>query len=164
VDQLLALLGRQTVLAPPAVEVGLGHPVTQRFRGNAQVFGRDAYLAAALTNQPHDLSTELGRVLRGKLLRHSGPPCGTRGPKGQGVHVTGSTPAQERGQTRPGINGKIVKALELTVPPLAEQNEIVRLVDTLLAEADSIEQRLGLVAARIGKVTMRSLTRSLPKI
>ena len=70
------LVGRQTVLAPPAVEVGLRHPVTQRFRGNTQVFGRDAYLAAAFTNQTHGLSTELGRVLGGELPGHSGPPCG----------------------------------------------------------------------------------------
>jgi type I restriction enzyme, S subunit len=61
--------------------------------------------------------------------------------------------AQERGQTRPGINGKIVKALELAIPPVAEQEEIVRVVGTLLPQADSIEQRLRLVVNRLGAVS-----------
>ena len=51
--------------------------------------------------------------------------------------------AQERGQTRPGINGRIVKALELTVPPLPEQEEIISRVDSLLGHAEELEGRIG---------------------
>jgi type I restriction enzyme S subunit len=43
--------------------------------------------------------------------------------------------ANIRGQTRPGINGEILKALFVPLPPLEEQHEIVRLIDA--AEAAS---------------------------
>lgn len=43
--------------------------------------------------------------------------------------------ANIRGQTRPGINGEILKALFVPLPPLEEQREIVRLIDA--AEAAS---------------------------
>lgn len=37
--------------------------------------------------------------------------------------------AEIRGQTRPGINGKIIKGLFIPVPPISEQQEILRLVN-----------------------------------
>ena len=47
---------------------------------------------AAVADQTDGLSPELRRVLGCELVGHGGPPCGTRGPKCQGVHQTGSTP------------------------------------------------------------------------
>jgi type I restriction enzyme S subunit len=46
------------------------------------------------------------------------------------------------GQTRPGINGKILKAIAIPTPPISEQAEIVRRVDVLFKLADTIEKRV----------------------
>jgi hypothetical protein len=53
-----------------------------------------------------------------------------------------------RGQTRPGINGVILKSLQARVPPLDEQREIIRRVDTLFALADGIEAHVRAAAVR----------------
>lgn len=49
------------------------------------------------------------------------------------------------------------RRLPVPVPPLAEQEEIVRLVGALLAQADSIEQRLSGIATRVGKASRVAL-------
>jgi type I restriction enzyme S subunit len=54
---------------------------------------------------------------------------------------------QTRGQTRPGINGQILKALVVPLPPVDEQREIVRRVEALFALADAVERRVA--AARV---------------
>jgi type I restriction enzyme, S subunit len=68
--------------------------------------------------------------------------------------------ANIRGQTRPGINGQILKALELRLPPLTEQREIVRRVDALLTLAGSIEQRLSAASTRTNDLTQSSLAKA----
>jgi type I restriction enzyme S subunit len=67
--------------------------------------------------------------------------------------------AEERGQTRPGINGKIVKALELTVPPLAEQDEIVKRVDILLSHALELESRMSRAESALSLITRAILAK-----
>jgi len=57
--------------------------------------------------------------------------------------------SETRGQTRPGINGQIVKNLVIAVPPIEEQREIVRRVDELLALADSLKQRIEAGSERV---------------
>jgi type I restriction enzyme S subunit len=54
---------------------------------------------------------------------------------------------------QPHLYIRDLRRLPVPVPPLAEQEEIVRVVDTLLAQADSIEQRLRLVATHLDKVS-----------
>jgi type I restriction enzyme, S subunit len=49
---------------------------------------------------------------------------------------------QTRGQTRPGINGQIVKGLVIAVPPVDEQREIIARVDALLSGADGLIIRI----------------------
>jgi type I restriction enzyme S subunit len=56
---------------------------------------------------------------------------------------------QSRGQTRPGINGQIVKGLVIAVPPLDEQREIVKRVDQLLALADGLHKKIDSASDRI---------------
>jgi len=60
---------------------------------------------------------------------------------------------QTRGQTRPGINGQILKSLIVPVPPIAEQREIVRRVEALLKLADAIEKRVAAAMLRTEKLT-----------
>lgn len=50
------------------------------------------------------------------------------------------------GATRPRINTSQLKAIEIPLPPLTEQDEIVRRVDKLFAIADSIEERYIIVS------------------
>lgn len=58
--------------------------------------------------------------------------------------LTGATAALEhmganvRGQTRPGLNGEIVKAVPLPIPPLSEQLEILRRIDAAFAWIDRL--------------------------
>jgi type I restriction enzyme S subunit len=60
---------------------------------------------------------------------------------------------QLRGQTRPGINGEILKSLVVPVPPLEEQREIVRRVDSLLELADGVENRVQAASFTAERVT-----------
>ena len=53
---------------------------------------------------------------------------------------------QTRGQTRPGINGQIVKGLQIPVPSLAEQREIVVRVERLMKVADQARERMSATA------------------
>jgi type I restriction enzyme S subunit len=63
------------------------------------------------------------------------------------------TRAVGRGGNQPALNGQKVRELSIPVPPLAEQEEIVRRIDRLLAQAESIQQRLRLVAIQLDKVS-----------
>jgi len=53
---------------------------------------------------------------------------------------------QTRGQTRPGINGQIVKGLQIPLPSLAEQREIVVRVKRLMKMADQARERMNSTA------------------
>ncbi len=64
---------------------------------------------------------------------------------------------QTRGQTRPGINGGIVKALIIPVPPLDEQEEIVRRTDALLVAADRLAAHLDQVRNVLDRVSPATL-------
>jgi type I restriction enzyme, S subunit len=59
------------------------------------------------------------------------------------------TRAVGRGGNQPALNGQKVRELSIPVPPLEEQEAIVSRVDALLAQADSIEGHLRLVAAHL---------------
>jgi type I restriction enzyme, S subunit len=45
---------------------------------------------------------------------------------------------QTRGQTRPGLNGTIIKGLVIPIPPLEEQREVIGLVDSRLSLIDNL--------------------------
>ncbi len=58
------------------------------------------------------------------------------------------------------INSDEVRALELALPPLAEQQEIVRRVVALFTTADAIEARYRTAKAHVGKLTQAMLARA----
>lgn len=67
---------------------------------------------------------------------------------------------QTRGQTRPGINGQIVKGLVMSMPPLEEQFEIVRRVDQLLCHADGIALRIEAANRRVERSSQAFLAKA----
>ncbi len=67
---------------------------------------------------------------------------------------------QIRGQTRPGINGQILKGLHVCTPSLSEQQEIIRCVDMLLGSADTIATRVMQATRRADKLTQSTLART----
>jgi type I restriction enzyme S subunit len=68
--------------------------------------------------------------------------------------------SQIRGQTRPGINGRILKRVAVPIPPLIEQNEIIRRVKALFNLTEIIEKRVVIAAARTEKVTQAILSKA----
>ncbi|OEU43016.1 hypothetical protein BGV40_06535 [Methanosarcina sp. Ant1] len=67
---------------------------------------------------------------------------------------------QIRGQTRPGINGKILKATSIPLPPLPEQQEIVKRIDALFAFADSIEAKVKAAREKTEKLRQSILAKA----
>lgn len=67
---------------------------------------------------------------------------------------------QVRGQTRPGINGEILKSLPIRCPPLEEQLEIVRRVDALFKYAEKIEARIEAARGRADKIGQTVLAKA----
>jgi type I restriction enzyme, S subunit len=65
-----------------------------------------------------------------------------------------------QGVTRPGINGAILKRINIPLPPIAEQNEIVRRVEELFALADRIEARYQKAKAQVDKLTQSILAKA----
>jgi type I restriction enzyme S subunit len=55
---------------------------------------------------------------------------------------------QVRGVTRPGYNTELLESIDLPLPPISEQEEIVRRVNALFAVADQIETALSTAARR----------------
>jgi type I restriction enzyme, S subunit len=68
--------------------------------------------------------------------------------------------AQTRGQTRPGINGQIVKGLVIAVPPIDEQREIVARIDHLLALAHGIRDRVEDASRRVDRSAQAVLAKA----
>ena len=66
----------------------------------------------------------------------------------------------EKGVAYTGINIEDLKRLPLPVPPLAEQREIVRLVEKLFALADAIERRVSAATARAERLTQAILAKA----
>jgi type I restriction enzyme S subunit len=65
-----------------------------------------------------------------------------------------------RGGNYPALNGAIVRALLIPVPPIAEQREIVRRAEALLGVADAIAERATAAIARTEKVTQGILAKA----
>jgi type I restriction enzyme S subunit len=65
-----------------------------------------------------------------------------------------------QGATRPGINGKILKEIKIPLPPLTEQQEIVRRVEALFKTADRIEERYRKAKTFIDKLTQSILAKA----
>jgi len=58
------------------------------------------------------------------------------------------------------LNCQRVREIPLSLPPLSEQQEIVRRVDALFALADTIEQRVAAAGARAERLTQAILTKA----
>lgn len=56
------------------------------------------------------------------------------------------------GVGKPGLNLQNIKDVEIALPPLSEQKEIVRQVDALFAVADSMEARYHKAKASVDKL------------
>lgn len=64
------------------------------------------------------------------------------------------------GQTKPGLNLEQVKSIRLALPPRAEQEEIVRRVDALLATVARIERRVAAAKVRTDRLAQAILTKA----
>jgi type I restriction enzyme, S subunit len=67
---------------------------------------------------------------------------------------------QTRGQTRPGINGQIVKGLQIPLPSLAEQREIVVRLERLMKMADQAHERMSAAARCVERSSRAVLARA----
>jgi type I restriction enzyme, S subunit len=65
------------------------------------------------------------------------------------------------GATRMRIDISMFKSIPVSMPPRDEQNEIVRLVDRLVAFADQVEQQVKNAQARVDKLTQSILAKAL---
>lgn len=65
-----------------------------------------------------------------------------------------------RGVTRPGYNTELLESIHLPLPPLAEQDEIIRRVDGMFALADTIDRRLGAATARAERLPQSILSKA----
>ncbi|MDG6249442.1 restriction endonuclease subunit S [Methanocalculus sp.] len=80
--------------------------------------------------------------------------------------LRGAIPVQQqiqnqiRGQTRPGINGTILKSIAIPLPPIPEQDEIVHRADALFALADQIEARVATAKERTETLRQSILTQA----
>src|SRR5262249_34119304 len=68
--------------------------------------------------------------------------------------------AQIIGQTRPGINGRILRRIRVPVPPLAEQYEVLLGANALFRWADAIGNRVATATARANKLTQAILAKA----
>lgn len=84
------------------------------------------------------------------------------------IHVWLTSPQHGRkvlldnayGAGKPGLNLDNIKEVPIALPPLAEQTEIVRRVNSLMRLADAIERRVTLGQARADKLTQSVLAKA----
>jgi type I restriction enzyme, S subunit len=57
------------------------------------------------------------------------------------------------GQTRPGINGKILRGISIATPPVLEQEEILRRIEALLRLGEKIKVRVAAGMKRVEQLT-----------
>ena len=67
---------------------------------------------------------------------------------------------ETQGVTRPGINGAILKRANIPLPPIIEQNEIVRRVEAMFRLADGVEKRVAAATMRAEKLTQAVLAKA----
>ncbi len=77
-----------------------------------------------------------------------------------GSEIRRQISAKIRGQTRPGINGAILKQIAIPVPPLIEQSEIVSEIERRLSIVDHIEDTANLDVKRIDRLRQSILKRA----
>lgn len=65
------------------------------------------------------------------------------------------------GQGKPGLNLDITRDVSIAIPPLPEQQEIVRRVEKLFAFADQIEARLKYAQAHVDRLAQSLLAKAL---
>jgi type I restriction enzyme S subunit len=68
--------------------------------------------------------------------------------------------SQTRGQTRPGINGQIVKGIVIALPPIDEQREVVRRLEQLLALAEGLQLRIAAASRRVERSSQAVLVKA----
>jgi type I restriction enzyme S subunit len=66
----------------------------------------------------------------------------------------------QRGATKIGLGLDDIRAVQIPLPPLSEQHEIVRRVDALFARADAIEREVVAATKRAEALTQAILTRA----
>ena len=76
------------------------------------------------------------------------------------VQVRNQIEAQIRGQTRPGINGQILRDLAVPMPPLVEQQEIKRRVRAMFLLASTVEQKVAAATSQANKLTHSILAKA----
>jgi type I restriction enzyme S subunit len=74
--------------------------------------------------------------------------------------VLAQVQSEIQGVTRPGINGAILKGINIPLPPITEQHEIVRRVETLFNLADTIEKRVAAASLGNEKLTQAILAKA----
>jgi type I restriction enzyme S subunit len=67
---------------------------------------------------------------------------------------------ESKGQTRPGLNGEIIKGLPIPLPPLAEQRRIVAEVDRRLSVLNALETTVDTNLARCARLRQAILKRA----
>jgi type I restriction enzyme S subunit len=74
--------------------------------------------------------------------------------------VLAQVQSEIQGVTRPGINGAILKGINIPLPPITEQHEIVRRVEAMFKLADAVEKRVAAATARAEKLTQAILAKA----
>jgi type I restriction enzyme S subunit len=68
--------------------------------------------------------------------------------------------SETQGVTRPGINGAILKRINIPIPPITEQQEIVRRIESMFKLADAVEKRVAAATARAEKLIQAILAKA----
>jgi type I restriction enzyme, S subunit len=76
------------------------------------------------------------------------------------AHIRRQTEEAAIGSTRAGFNTNLLAGLDVPLPPLEEQKEIVRRVEALFKLADAIEKRVAAATARAEKLTQAILAKA----